>query len=205
MKKGCGIALLIVFGIGIILIGLIYWAFQPKYKTVKIQQKIGGMLICKMEYYPDHHSWDYIINYEYETQNGEIQDLGQGFYSGREWNEDEQLVKVNDTYVLKTGNFVGSDKIIFGNIKTNNWDEYEFTPQKIENDSLWKTKKIKSLVNYWPSEAYINVINNNKIYVTYKYRIDPKETELTETKLIEYNLKEKPIINKITNYNNGYK
>ena len=205
MKKGCGIALLIVFGIGIILIGLIYWAFQPEYKTVEIQQKIGGILICKMEYYPDHHSWDYIINYEYETPNGKKQNLGQGVYSGREWNEDEQLVKINDKYVLKTGNFDGSDKIIYGNIETNNWNEYEFTPQKIENDSLWRTKKIKSLVNYWPSETYINEITNDKIYVTYSYRIDPNKTELTETKLIEYNLKEEPIINKITNYNNGYK
>jgi len=188
MKKGCTIGILAILGIGIIIIGLFYWAFQTEFKTVEINQEIGGKLICKMEYYPDHHSWNYIINYEYETRNGEIQDLGQGVYSGREWTEDEQLVKVNDTYVLKTGNFDGSDKIIFGNIETNNWNEYEFTPQKIENDSLWKTKKIKSLVNYWPSETYINEMTNDKIYVTYKYRIDPNKTELTETKLIEYNL-----------------
>ena len=205
MKKGCTIAILAILGIGIIIIGLVYWAFQPEFKTVEINQEIGGKLICKMEYYPDHHSWNYIINYEYETQNGKIQNLVQGVYSGREWNEDEQLVKINDTYVLKTGNFDGSDKIIYGNIETNNWNEYEFTPQKIENDSLWKAKKFKSLINYWPSETYINEITNEKIYVTYRYRTDPNKTELTETKLIEYNLKEEPIINKITNYNNGYK
>jgi len=205
MKKGCGISLLIVFGLGIILIGLIYWAFQPEYKTVEIQQKIGGKLICKMEYYPDHHSWDYFINYEYETKNGEIQNLGQGIYSGREWNENEQLVKVNNWYVLKTGNFHGSDKIIYGDLKSPEWKEYEFTPQSIEKDSLWKTKKIKTLINWSPSESYIEDIENNKITVIYEYRIDESKTELTEKKLIEYELSEdKPEMKKITNYNNVY-
>ena len=205
MKKGCTIAILSVIGIGIILIGLVYWAFQPDFKTIEINQNIGGKLICKMEYYPDHHSWSYIINYEYETQNGELQNLGQGFYSGREWNQDEQLLKIDKWTVLKTGNHHGSDKIIYGELKTNEWSEYEFTPQSIENDSLWKTKKIKTLINWSPSESFIKDIENNKITVIYEYRIDETNTELTEKKLIEYELSEKPEMKKITNYNNGYK
>lgn len=204
MKKGCGIALLIVFGIGILLIGLIYWAFQPEYKTVEIQQKIGGKLICEIEYISDHHSWDYIIDYSYKSKNGDVIFIGNGVYSGREWNEDEQLVKMDKWTVLKTGNHHGSDKIIYGDVNTNEWKEYEFTPQTIENDSLWRTKNIKTLINWSPSESFIEDIRNNKITVIYEYRIDENKTELTEKKLIEYELSEKPEMKKITNYNNAY-
>jgi len=204
MKKGCGLAILTIFGIGILLIGLVYWAFLPEYKTIEIPQKIGGKLICEMEYISDHHSWDYIIDYSYKPENGETKFIGNGVYSGREWNENEQFVKIGKWTVLKTGNHHGSDKIIYGDIKTNEWNEYEFTPQTIEKDSLWKTKKIKTLINWSPSESFIKKIENNKITVIYEYRIEETKTELTEKKLIEYELLEKPKMKKITNYNTVY-
>jgi hypothetical protein len=204
MKKGCTIAILTILGIGIILISLVYWALQPEFKTVEINQNIGGKLVCKMEYYPDLHSWEYIINYEYKFKNGKTLNLGQGIYSGREWNEDEQLVKVNNLYVLKTGNFHGSDKIIYGDFKSKKWKEYEFTSKGIENDSLWKTKNIKSLNNYWPHRTFVSNITNDQILVIYEYRIDPNNADLTEKKIIEYELIEKPVIKKITNYNTVY-
>ena len=205
MKKGFGIAILVIIGIGILFIGLVYWAFQPEYRTVEIEQNIGGKLICEMEYVSDHHSWDYIIDYSYKPENGDIIFIGNGIYSGREWNEDEQLVKMDKWTVLKTGNRHDSDKIIYGDINTNEWKEYDFTPQTIENDSLWRTKNIKTLINWSPSESFIEDIENNIITVIYEYRIDESNTELTEKKLIEYELSEKPEMKKITNYNNGYK
>ena len=157
-----------------------------------------------MEYISDHHSWDYIIEYSYKPENGDAIFIGNGVYSGREWNEDEQLVKMDKWTVLKTGNYHGSDKIFYGDIKTGEWSEYEFTPTKIENDSLWRTKNIKTLINWSPSESFVKDVENNKITVVYKYRVNETNTELTEKKLIEYELSENLEMKKITNYNNGY-
>jgi len=139
MKRGCFIALIAVFGIGLVFLGLVYWAFLPEYKTVEIEQDIGGKLICEMQYISDHHSWDYIIDYSYQPEKGERIFIGNGVYSGRDWNEDDQLFNVNNWTILKTGNYYGTDKIFYGDIKAGPWKEFQFTPENIEKDSLWQT------------------------------------------------------------------
>jgi hypothetical protein len=207
MKKGCVIAILTTLGIIVLFVGLVYWSFLPEYKIVEIPQKIGGKLICEMEYHSDHHSWDYYIEYKYQSDSLETENVGKGVYSGREWNEDEQLKKFDNWIVLQTGNYHGSDKIIYRKTKSKKWKEFEFTPENIRKDNLWISQNIQLLPNWLPSESLIKEITKDKIIVTYEYRTDENNAELTEKKILEYLISEqteKPVLEKITNYNNTY-
>jgi hypothetical protein len=188
MKKGC------LYSIGIfivVVIGFIYMflhAFDPEYDKAEIVQKIGGKLICNSIYKADHHDWQYDITYEYKSKENKTYKIGNGSYYAREWNKDEQLIKFDKWIVLKTGNFYGSDKIIIGNFETQKWTDYQFTPEIIEKEKMWKVAEIKSLLNYCCAESFITRIYNGKIVVEYKFRINETKTELMDKRKLIYEI-----------------
>ena len=162
--------------------------FGPDYNKVEIKQNIGGALICNSVYNADIHDWQYDISYQYKAPNDSIIDIGSGTYYGREWNKDEQLMQYNNWTILKTGGWIGTDKIIFGDLKKDKWTEYEFTPDNIEKDSLWKSLNIHSLSNYCCSETFIDKINNGQIQIHYKFRTSETNVNQYEQKEIYYQI-----------------
>jgi hypothetical protein len=188
MKKGC------LYSIGFfiaVVIGFFFMflhAFDTEYDKAEIVQKIGGKLICNSIYNADHHDWQYDITYEYKSKENKTFKIGNGTYYAREWNKDEQLIKFDKWIILKTGNFYGSDKIIIGNFETQKWTDYQFTPEIIENEKMWKVAKIKSLLNYCCAESYITRIYNGKIMVEYKFRINETKTELMDKRKLIYEI-----------------
>lgn len=188
MKKGClySIGIFIVVVIGFIYIFL--HAFDPEYDKAEIVQKIGGKLICNSVYNADHHDWQYDITYQYKSKENKTYKIGNGSYYAREWNKDEQLIKFDKWILLKTGNFYGSDKIIIGNFETQKWSNYEFTPEIIEKEKMWKVAEIKSLLNYCCAESFITRIYNGKIVVEYKFRVNETKTELMDKRKLIYEI-----------------
>jgi hypothetical protein len=188
MKKGClyslGISLILLLGF----IYMLLHAFEPEYDKVEIEQNIGGILICNSVYNSDIHDWQYDINYEYHSIDNKIYKIGNGTYHTREWNRNEQLKKYSNWYILKTGDWYGTDKVIIGNFKSKKWKDYEFTPDNIENETLWKELDIKSLKTYLPSECIITKINNGFINVNYKFRIDETKTKLMDERNLIYEI-----------------
>jgi hypothetical protein len=188
MKKGClyslGISLILLLGF----IYMLLHAFDPEYDTVEIEQKIGGILVCNSIYNADHHDWQYDITYEYKSKENKLYKIGSGSYYAREWKKDEQLKKYDKWFILKTGDFYGSDKVIVGNFETQKWTHYQFTPEIIESEEMWKTAKIKSLLNYSLPECFITRIYNGKIEVEYKFRIDETKTELMDKRKLIYEI-----------------
>jgi hypothetical protein len=188
MKKGClyslGISLILLLGF----IYMLLHAFDPEYDKVEIEQNIGGILICNSVYNSDIHDWQYDINYEYHSIDNKIYKIGNGTYHTREWNRNEQLKKYSNWYILKTGDWYGTDKVIIGNFKSKKWKDYEFTPDNIENETLWKELDIKSLKTYLPSECIITKINNGFINVNYKFRIDETKTKLMDERNLIYEI-----------------
>ncbi|MFC2138762.1 hypothetical protein ACFLTE_11355 [Bacteroidota bacterium] len=162
--------------------------FEPEKYKVDIEQNIGGKLICDVTYTADHHSWTYFIDYKYQDKNDSIYDIGYGSYDGREWKKDEQLIKYDKWIILKTGNYHGSDKVFITSSLISKWDEYIFSPETIEHDSIWISKNIHSLLRWSPSESYILSIENGYINVIYEYRTDEKKVNKTEKKLIMYSI-----------------
>ena len=201
MKKGClyslGVSLILLLGF----IYLLLHAFDPEYDTVKIEQKIGGILICNSIYNADHHDWQYDITYEYQSKDNKKYKIGNGTYHTREWEKDEQLKKYGKWYILKTGDWFGTDKVIIGNFETNKWVDYQFTPEIIENEKLWKELNIKSLNTYLPYECFITEIANGFIKVNYKFRIDETKAELLDERKLIYEIDKesgKPYLKSIT-------
>jgi hypothetical protein len=144
--------------------------FGPDYDKAEIKQNIGGTLICNSVYNADMHDWQYDISYQYQTPNDSIIDIGSGTYYGREWNKDEQLVQYKNWTILKTGDWIGDDKIIVGDLRTNKWTEYKFTPESIEKDIIWQSLKIHSLLGYCCYETFVDKISNGVIKLHYKFR-----------------------------------
>lgn len=165
-------------------------AFDPVYDKAIINQNIGGTLICNAEFIPDIHSSPNTISYLYKY-NGTIIDLGLGSYTKRQWKKDEQIIKLDNWLILKTGGDFESDKLIIGNIHLSKWNEYEFTPDNIEKEELWKAKNINSLLNYCCAETYINKIKDGVIELNYKYRTSEKQSEKYEVRKIYYKIENK--------------
>jgi hypothetical protein len=188
MKKGClySIGIFTVLAVGFFYILL--HAFDPEYDKAEIAQKIGGKLICNSIYNADIHDWQYDVTYEYKSKDNKIFKIGNGSYYAREWNKDEQLQKFDKWIILKTGDFYGSDKVIIGNFVTQKWTDYKFTPEIIENEKMWKSVKIKSLLNYCCAECFITKIDNGKIEVKYKFRINETKTELMDERKLIYEI-----------------
>jgi len=145
-------------------------SFGPKYETVELSQKVGGVLVCNSVYTADFHSWDYDINYNYK-QNDSLYQIGSARYSGKEWEKDEQFVKYGKWLLLKVSNDRDSDKLIIFNTITKKTNEFIVSPKTIESNIIWKSKNIKSKLNNWDTVAKIVDVNTAGIFkVLYIYR-----------------------------------
>jgi len=191
----------ILSGLSILFICGCSSGFGPDYDKAEIKQNIGGTLICNSVYNADIHDWQYDISYHYKTADDSIIDIGSGTYYGREWNKDEQLVKYNNWTILKTGDWIGTDKIIVGDLKKDKWTEYKFTPENIEKDSLWKSLNIHSLLNYCCSEAFVDKINEDgQIQLHYKFRVSENLVNKYNQKSVFYQINDstgQPIMTRI--------
>ncbi|RKR81531.1 hypothetical protein BDD43_1678 [Mucilaginibacter gracilis] len=161
-----------------------FTAFETQYSTVEIKQKIGGVLICNTQYDTDIHKGQYLITYEYKNNLGKLFKIGDGAYFNREWKKDEKLIIWKDWVILKTGNWIGTDKIIIGKFKTKKWQDYEFTPDSIEKNDIWRALKTHSLLNYCCPTSYISKIDNGKIEVVYRFRINETDNQMDNRKIL---------------------
>ena len=180
----------IIFSMGLTILLSCSNGFGPDYDKAEIKQNIGGLLICNSVYNADIHSWTYEVKYKYKAQNDSIFAIGDGTYYGRVWNKDEQLTKFKDWIILKTGGWYGFDKVIIGKLKTNTWQEYEFSAENIEKEKLWVESKIHSLINYEPHDCFVDKIDNGEIKMHYQFRTSETNTEELEIKKITYKIDE---------------
>ncbi len=189
LKKVFKYFLLSVLAIGFILlisIPLIFKiAFGPTIENVEINQTIGGKLVCKSIYNADMGSWYYDINYEYYGEEGQAIKVGTGEYYGREWYKNEQLLKIGEWYILKTGYNYDRDKLLVGDLSEDNWKEIIISPNTIKEDSLWKAEGILVNGNRSPEESFIKEIRDNEVIVEYLYQSGDKYEE-QEVRQIKY-------------------
>jgi hypothetical protein len=188
MKRGCLITIIILVGLLALLVYGISTGFGPNYDEAKIKQNIGGTLICNSIYNADQHSWQYDITYKYRPDNDSTIEIGNGTYYSREWNKDEQLVRYNKWLILKTGGWIGHDKVIIYNLETKKSVSHDFTPEKIEKDSHWQNLKIHSLLDYCCSETFVDTISNGQIELHYKFRTNEKLTDKYDKRKIIYKI-----------------
>jgi hypothetical protein len=143
--------------------------------TALIPQKIGGTLICRVNYSDDFHSWNYYVDYKYKDSNNQVFSLGSGLYSGKDWYKDEQIQVIGDWAILKTGSIHHSDKLIIWKLnQAKDWKEFDFTPETIESEQLWQSRNIKSDPNNYDSKVSVESIDSKGI-VTVNYSFAKKD------------------------------
>lgn len=177
-----------------------FTAFEPQYSKAEIKQNIGGVLICNVVYYVDNHSGRYVVNYQYKNKEGNILKIGDGRYYNREWNKDEQLINWKNWTILRTGGLFYNDKVIIGDVKTQKWNEYEFSPDSIEKDNVWISLKIHSLRNYCCWKAFVTKIDNGTIEVLYQFRTNETDANQMGCRKIIYKVNSetgRPVINRV--------
>lgn len=109
-------------------------------------------------------------------------------------------MQYNNWTILKTGGWIGTDKVIVGDLKENKWTEYQFTPENIEKDRLWQSLKIHSLLNWCCSETFIDKVNNGQIKLHYKFRTSETNVNQYEQKQIYYQVNDstgQPIMTRV--------
>jgi hypothetical protein len=146
-------------------------ALQDKEYTKKLKQSIGGNLICDVHFYTDFQEAVHIINYSYIDENGKIYKLGLGRYT-EGWERQEQLLKYKSWIILPTSDSRESDKLIIGNLKENVWKEFIISPEEIEKNPIWSSRKINSSPgNYDSTSKIIKIKSNGEVKVQYKYAL----------------------------------
>jgi hypothetical protein len=90
---------------------------------------------------------------------------------------------------LETGGWLYTDKVIIGDVRRNQWIEYEFTRERIEGDSLWESSKFPSLLDYCCAETSIDSINSGQIVLNYRLRAND-QADLYEQRKIYYGIDE---------------
>lgn len=167
--------------------------FGPEYETVIINQNIGGKLLCKSVYNADIHSWDYQIDYQYISKFGDTIDIGGGSYHGKNWDKDEQLKKLGDWLILRTGSWHDTARLILKNTDTDSVRVYDLDNHDLSKDSTLIPEYNKSNEHICCDESCIEHIKKDEITVRYihknydrviKYKID-KETGYLIVKEIE--------------------
>jgi hypothetical protein len=188
MRKGCIISLWLFTIICCLLVYGFLHAFDTQYSKADIQQNIGGVLLCDASLVSDQHSWQYDVNYNYKDKIGRIHKIGTGTYFEREWQRNEQFIRLDKWIILKTGGEFHCDKLIIGNLYENKFVDYEFNTDNITKDPVWQKLNIDSHVGWLPEEAYITKITNGQIDVLYKFRLDDKKVDLLGEKKIIYQI-----------------
>ncbi|WP_338764498.1 hypothetical protein WAF17_22005 [Bernardetia sp. ABR2-2B] len=213
VKIGCGGILIIIIISIISIVIFLNTAFGKKRYTVNIEQNIGGTLVCDVEYSSDHKTWFYFIDYKYKLKE-KVYNFGKGIYRGVEWNESNQLHKCQNWTILPTESDFGFIKIIAFDLEANKKKESKISPHSINEDIVWTSKRIKSLLAASPSSVEVEKIVDNKFFIKYTFRTDRENVDNLDVRLIEYELdevsgafnmrtiselKEKPIYNLIFN------
>lgn len=144
---------------------------DPVHETIEINQAVGGVLICSSTYYDDIGGWQYYIDYSYSFPNDSIRKIGTGIIYAEKWKKNEQIIKIDDWYVLNASHDRDADVLFIGNEHSKEWSEHVISPTFIESHELWTKERISTQLDNWDTVAKIEEISTDGIItVKYKYR-----------------------------------
>ncbi|MEO9474104.1 MAG: hypothetical protein ABJG41_01165 [Cyclobacteriaceae bacterium] len=136
-----------------------------------IPQNVGGNLICEVRYWDDFSEVTREINYIYESTDNIRYSIGKGVYSNKTWTKNEQIQRIGNWNLLKTSFGPDSERILIGQLRdSSEWMEFEFSPESVENENLWKQQKTNSNPNNYDSKVEIlSIDTSGEIIAEYKY------------------------------------
>lgn len=163
----------IVFGVLIlgIIIGIpiiIKLAFGPTSRTIEIEKPLGK-LICHETYNADIAAVFYDVDFTLTSNSSETFDLGTLTFHKDDWKEKIELNQIGNWYYLKA-NYSTLAKINLIHKNSKKEVTFEFDPQELRSDSIWRTTNKE--LPAWPyGSSMIDSIWENHLFVEYDYRL----------------------------------
>lgn len=186
IKKGCGIALIILIILIIGFFWMIKTAFGPTYRTVEIENSLGK-LICEEEYNADMAAVFYDVEFKLKSKDERLINLGKLFFQREDWQTEFEL-KENDNWYYLTSNQSNIYDLVLTNKITQENFSFDLESSHPKNKSLWKTEKNIIGLPY-STNITIDSIKQDTIFVTYEYRNYGK-SNLIKNQTVEFQIDE---------------
>ncbi|WP_446050114.1 hypothetical protein [Zobellia laminariae] len=184
IKKGCGIALIIVIIIIIGLFWMIKTAFGPTVRTIEIDNPVGK-LICEEEYNADMAAVFYDVDFKLETAEKELIDLGKLYFQREDWQTEFELKENEDWYYLSSNQSSIHDLILTDKISQENLF-FDLISNQPKNKGLWKTEKYIIGLPY--STAFIiDSVKQDLLYIKYEYQSN-ENSKLIKRQTVEFKI-----------------
>lgn len=184
IKKGCGIALIIVIIIIIGLFWMIKTGFGPTVRTIEIDNPVGK-LICEEEYNADMAAVFYDVDFKLETAEKELIDLGKLYFQREDWQTEFELKENEDWYYLSSNQSSIHDLILTDKISQENLF-FDLISNQPKNKGLWKTEKYIIGLPY--STAFIiDSVKQDLLYIKYEYQSN-ENSKLIKRQTVEFKI-----------------
>lgn len=168
---GTFITLFVLFIVGLY---VFKQAFGPIESSRIIIVDENYKLDCKETYNADMAAVFYDVDFTLTSKNGVSKKVGSGTFSNENWYKNIHLFTLPNWFILPVGesNYA---KLLLANRNSTLTIDTTFSPLDLRYDSLWKSlyKDIPS----WPyyGTSHIDTVIQNKLSVTYTYRIGDYE------------------------------
>ena len=160
----------------IVVLGLFMFkqAFGPIKSSRVITIDENYKLDCKETYNADMAAVFYDVDFNLTSKNGVSKKLGNGTFSNENWYKKIHLFTLPNWFILPV-NESNYAKLLLANRNSNLTIDTTFSPLDLRYDSLWEKlyKDIPAWTYYGTSN--IDTLIQNKLNVTYTYRIGDYE------------------------------
>ncbi len=191
MNKWIKILFIVLLVLVVIIIGCSEWilknAFGPKYKTVEIKVNETITLKCEETYNADLSAIFYDVDFTLKGENNQTIKLGRGSFNDENWAKDIHLHTLADWVILLVSEN-SYTKILSVNKVYNNQKDTILSPHHLRYDSLWKSTYNEIPEWTYSGSSKVDSILNDRIYITYEYRIGNYPPFNFYTQMIEYKL-----------------
>ena len=186
IKKGCGIALIILIIIIIGFFWMIKTAFGQTFRTVEIDNQFGKLL-CKEEYNADMAGVFYDVDFKLETKEKQLINLGKLYFQREDWQTEFELKQNENWFYLSSNqsniyNLVLTDKISQESL------HFNLQSSQPKNKELWKTENYTIGLPY-STTFVIDSIKQDLLYIKYEYR-NNENSNLIKTQTVEFKIDE---------------
>ena len=150
--------------------GIIKEAFGPNSKNVIVNLSDKKVLFCTETYSADMHSVTYDVEFKLIENGSDTIHLGTGSFGDTTWKNDLQLRRIGSFYILPVKDY-SYLKLLLSNTDKRKKADTILSPQNLRYDLIWKTQTNDIPAWVYTGSTRLDSIKQNKIFVSYQYRI----------------------------------
>jgi hypothetical protein len=175
----------------VIILGCSKWilknAFGPKYRTVEIKVSESITLKCEETYNADLAAIFYDVDFTLKEENNKIFKLGRGSFNDEHWARNIHVNTFADWIILLVIENSYA-KMLSVNKVSNQYKDTILSPHNLRYDDIWKLAYNEIPEWTYSGSSKVDSISNDRIYITYEYRIGNYPPFKFYTQMVEYKI-----------------